>query len=168
MSAPLASSPAIREISKQKSPCSKSTGHCLLAPRRSHISNFIVQHSSVKLSFHSLFLTGMCPASPVLQEGVKGHNMMKPPCRKAPPFRGELYSGLTQKNSVRRFTFQNGYFYLLTPFRCRDENIIEKGGLLFMNHSAGAWGRSAFGQNSIKAGYRIAWRTILELRAGPS
>jgi hypothetical protein len=32
-------------------------------------------------------LTGKCPASPVLQDGVKGHNMMKPPCRKAPPFR---------------------------------------------------------------------------------
>ncbi len=38
------------------------------------------------------FLTGRCPASTVLQDGVKGHNMMKPPCRKAPPFRAGSFT----------------------------------------------------------------------------
>jgi hypothetical protein len=37
-------------------------------------------------------LTGKCPASPVLQDGVKGHNMMKPPFRKALPFRAGSFT----------------------------------------------------------------------------
>jgi hypothetical protein len=37
-------------------------------------------------------LTGMCAVSPGFQAGVKAHDIMKVPCRKAPPFRAGSFT----------------------------------------------------------------------------
>jgi len=37
-------------------------------------------------------LNGEYPAIPALQGGVKGYNIKKTPCRKAPPFKAESFN----------------------------------------------------------------------------
>jgi hypothetical protein len=63
------------------------------------------------LRFESFSLTKKCPASPVLQDGVKGHNMMKPSCRKALSFRAGSF---TIESDVKRYPIQFYFFQTVT------------------------------------------------------
>jgi caffeoyl-CoA O-methyltransferase len=46
------------------------------------------------------FLTGMCAVSPGLQAGVKAHDIMKVPCREAPPLRAGSFTAGPQIRSA--------------------------------------------------------------------
>ncbi len=75
------------EIVHQENPCQKQS-------RTSENQRFWYSFVTSNLpSFPTArWVTEKCPASPVLQDGVKGHNMMKPPCRKALPFRAGSFT----------------------------------------------------------------------------
>ena len=65
-------------------------------------------------------MTGEYPATPALQDGVKGYNVKETPCRKAPPFRAESFTYEEVPDFWKRLSVRPGLTGVTTIYKAKD------------------------------------------------